>query len=307
MIDYIKFALPADKYSEQFLENEKYEFISSVKRNTGEELGYFIGKYKTFKLEVNSHCVTISGSIHKFYNEITGQGSQNFDDFSYEKLKETISIIQSELNIDLKDSRVQNLEFGVNIKIDRCPTNFLKENLILMKYKEPKIEDFNYKGHFREFEFSQYYMKVYNKGAQYEIGEDILRLEIKTRKSEIFNDYIVAVIDLLEKSNLLKLKALLMKRVKELLICDTIAPEAVVDSIDLNKLNHYWNPKYWIKLKEENRRKANRSIKDFRLLMQKYDYESLHHGIIRAVSNKFDDLLGYQELQTSDVVFDTNV
>jgi len=307
MIDYIKFAMPSKKYKDQFLDNEEYEFVSSVKKSTGEELGYYIGKYKSLKLEVNSHSVTISGSIHKFYNEVMGQGYQNFDDFSYVKLEEAISIIQDELHVDLNDSRVQNLEFGVNIKIDRCPTNFLKENLILMKYKEPKIEDFNYKGHFREFEFSQYYMKVYNKGAQYGIGDDVLRLEVKTKKSEIFNDYIVAVTDLLDKSNLLKLKSLLMRRVGELLICDTIVPEEVVDNRDLDKFNHYWNPKYWMQLKKENRRKANRGIKDFRSLMQRYDYESLHQGIIRSVSNKYDDLLGYRELEASDVIFDTNV
>ena len=59
----------------------------------------------------------ILGSLHKYNN----RGRNNLDDFTLNRLKATLSELQTRYGVDLEATHLQTLEIGVNIPLDYPP------------------------------------------------------------------------------------------------------------------------------------------------------------------------------------------
>lgn len=251
MIDNIKlFALDKHKVDDHIINNKVVDLQSYFNYATG-ELNEFPKKGKDLNLEINicEKSTTIKGSLHKYQNEKAKKGSQNFDDFYFSQIVKQIRGLIKKYKIENSTS-ITNLEFGFNLAVERNPQIILDSNIMMNNFKAPnKNLKFSGKGDLKEFQMTDYSIKIYNKSKQYNLKSNILRVELKiTQKRFLKKLGIFKLEDLLNKETYLRLFEALMGKIKGLLIVDDYQSKIMLE-IDKDKLNKYSNPNYWINLK----------------------------------------------------------
>jgi len=292
MLDFIKVSVKTEDYLKTMIDNPNLNFKQAwdIKE---ECLTYPIwGYWNNVKIKINPKTIVMWGSLHKLYNIVMEEENQNYSDFSFEQLQECLDIFSEALQINLEDAEIQNLEVGVNIKLDRGVRKFIENNLVHMKYRQPKIETFNKDAVYREFQFSHFRMKVYDKGGQFRLDEDLLRVEFKAIKSQVFKNCVTSLEALRYRENFYCLKELLMTRVNQLTIIEDFVDREDISNDDKLKLNHYWNPKVWNNLKEhQSDYKFRKAKSEFKVLIEKYRLDDFKTNLAMKVSKKCDELL----------------
>ncbi|WP_139302406.1 hypothetical protein [Mucilaginibacter polytrichastri] len=147
-------------------------------------------------LEFNIHTkgrIEITGSLHKYWNA----GEHNYNDFTIDNIRETIQHLEHSFNIEPNTARLSNLEYGVNIMTPFDPNDFLKS---LICYKFQSFNKMNIKGGFgNDCSLTQYRIKIYNKGLQFNQSRHILRFEKSIKKMEVLSKkHPVFLIDLID-------------------------------------------------------------------------------------------------------------
>lgn len=176
MIDFIKLHInhlpPA-----HFLSNNRLSHSQLVTLPTG-ELNYpIISELEGFKIKIKSENFTeISGSLHKYYT-----GGENYSDFTIDNVKDAVNSLLAELNLTANQILVSNIEFGVNLKVPWSAFEVL-DRLIVYKSKPfvPLVSNRTNAG--SQAKFQQYEFKIYNKGKQCNLKENVLRIEIRVKK-----------------------------------------------------------------------------------------------------------------------------
>ena len=83
----------------------------------------------------------LSGSLHKFWNN----GEHNYNDLSFTNHVSTIKSIEKGFDLKLDETKIVNLEFGLNITTPILSTEIFLRGLMLHKGKHT-LND--YKNHF---------------------------------------------------------------------------------------------------------------------------------------------------------------
>lgn len=158
-----------------FLKNESLHFTPILhKENSGEIKFYFV-EYCNMILKVYPNKgIYISGSLHKLYNE----GLHNYNQFNESALNRALELLNEVFGIKPKNIRILCLEYGVNIT-PPIQSNLIIDNLMQHKCKDFEQKISNDKGKYSQCEHSDYIIKIYNKGKQYSLDENLLRIEIK--------------------------------------------------------------------------------------------------------------------------------
>ena len=142
------------------------------------ELNYpIISELEGFKIKIKSENFTeISGSLHKYYT-----GGENYSDFTIDNVKDAVNSLLAELNLTANQILVSNIEFGVNLKVPWSAFEVL-DRLIVYKSKPfvPLVSNRTNAG--SQAKFQQYEFKIYNKGKQCNLKENVLRIEIRVKK-----------------------------------------------------------------------------------------------------------------------------
>lgn len=96
--------------------------------------------------------ISISFSLHKFYNAMKKKGLYNYDDFDFCRANEAGRMLSELLTIDLSVATVKKFEIGINIVTEGDPDEYMKElSMIKVKAREMRIiEDLHYK-EFKQF------------------------------------------------------------------------------------------------------------------------------------------------------------
>jgi hypothetical protein len=269
--------------SEEITNNEYLDFVGHHSITTGEERNYNKrAKYQglSFTLKPNG-VIQLDGSLHKYYNK----GSHNHNDFSFSDIHDTINDLQIKFKINPEKVVLNNVEFGVNIRLPYPPKQFIKS---VINHKgspfSPMSAKIVKKGAGIECIHDQYYIKIYDKGTQYGLGENVLRIEIKVVRMAYFKN---AKIKLGTLDNLkhietyLKLKVKFLEMIDNLLVCD-IDRSGLVKLSDKEKLLHAegTNPKYWESLKPDTELKKSNH----------HEYERKRKNIYK-IKTKFNELL----------------
>lgn len=296
MIDFIK-SLNIDIKIDELLDNKNLEFKTYVSERTGEiNKNRFIAEYKnlTFQI-VNNQYVSLSGSIHKFNNK----GVHNYNDFNLYDLFRAIKELYVKFKINPFLTPLNNIEFAVNIIVPFKPKTFIKTNVISHKGTPASIKTFKGNGYLKEFEHSQYYIKVYDKGMPFNRPDNIFRFEIKVIKMEYLQKIgIKTLADLLNTEKLQNLGNKLNSVFNELLIID----KANTKNFTLKEKEIYQNginPMFWERLKphsKENdyirlRSKYNRENEKFKNLINKYNLNKTQRELSKLITTKWNDLL----------------
>jgi hypothetical protein len=143
---------------------------------TFELIGY---KVRIEQSKYEGHHIIINGSLHKnFYN------GYNWQRFTYANLQTQIIQLCNALHIGPELLEIQILEVGVNVQTVFPPFNFLQNNLLLYRTKifkqYKKGKDGKELGFYCE---GLPEVKIYDKGKQNNLPFNLMRFELKYKKS----------------------------------------------------------------------------------------------------------------------------
>ena len=144
--------------------------------------------YKNMRITTTQNGFLLEGSLHKYRSIIKGVATceqidkhQGFngDLFTLQDITDTITHLCGVLDISPHICTLQNIEIGVNNVVTFAPFDFLKGVLYHRNDYSPTIK---HGGNYIQFEHNEYYIKLYNKGRQYELSNEVIRVEIKVMK-----------------------------------------------------------------------------------------------------------------------------
>lgn len=93
-----------------------YDNIDS--KNLKQQKGIYV------RIETNKR-LKAEGSLHKYYNEITGNERNNHNMFTMSEAKTTISRLLHDKGISIEDARVYNYEIGLNLNVSKDCDSYL--------------------------------------------------------------------------------------------------------------------------------------------------------------------------------------
>lgn len=294
MIDFIK--LNVSYLSEkELIQNSCIEWSQETNLKTGEMIYPIRGKYKTLDITINPKRKEISGSLHKFWNAINGKGNQNFDDFSFPDLQMTLNYLQQFLNLEPGISNIENIEYGLNVNIDYSPKTILTRNLIVWSgLTASKNLSFSHKGKFLEFEKARYSFKIYDKGKQAMLNENLIRIEVKAIRNEYLSSFEINTLqDIKETAKLQILFRDLKERFSSCIIVDDLSGERITKPKDRKDFIKGINPLTWSSFDNgpANRKRKERFTKRFNEILEIYQLTTIKNHIIKALHEKGENLL----------------
>jgi len=288
MIDFIKLKIQNPDI-QAIHENPLLEWNQLTNECTG-QIKEYTAEYHglTFRITVNKY-LSISGSLHKHWNSITGRGLQNYNDFSFNDLTKTVNTLCQSFNLDSNQCKLENVEFGVNIT-PTIPANKILKAVINHRL-QPFTRDYSNNKRFREAIHRQYFIKIYNKGLQYEQPKNILRFEVKVIKMEFLKNFgITTLSDIIDNDKLISLGKELRDNFRDVLFYGIDLP---VNSLNLNErvvLSEGRNPQNWIDLKNGNRNTYNQRRKRFIELVTRYSTFNISENIGKMITEKWNEL-----------------
>ena len=306
MIDGITIQTIIDDF-EIWKEQTLIQFSNPINIDTGEMrtkkrndqiVTIFRGKWETFELKVTEvkyiktgskiYYLKIKGSLHK--NHFYGK---NFQLFNWVDLQTQIHHICETLLIDPNKAQISTIEVGVNIVPPFNVTSFLKANVIDYKGKEFK----RYKADRNRIELglfcdlSQYQVKLYDKGLQNNLENNLMRFEKRFRRMQIpKNKGVLYLSDLLDIQKVKNLKPLIVDAWKNLLIYDIENLKGKALESDYELVLNGKNPRYWEEIKSINRDKYNYQRGKFKKIVLKYG-NNYHSIVLDLVEKEWDSLL----------------
>jgi hypothetical protein len=268
----------------EFVTNLQNNELFSTKRmiDAYGELQAYTAEFKGFKIKSSTNGYTvIKGSLHKFIND----GKHNHNDFSIVGLKNVIILLGKELNLKAEIAILSNLEFGVNIKTEFNP-NRLLEDLIRYKDKRFNLMSVQGTGNGRTCSYKQYEVKIYNKGLQYNVSTQLLRIEKKIIRMCALNYGKLYLNDLLDNTLWRHCKAELIKLIDSITFNEQLT-ENLLNKQQYEIYNALPNNAKW---SSYSRNKKSRCKKVFNKIIAIYGTENYRKQLIKLVDAKCDEL-----------------
>jgi hypothetical protein len=255
-----------------------------------------VAKYKclTFK-QYDSGRLILSGSLHKYFNQLgfiiapnqynSFQIEKGFngDDFNYTKLRYTLFRLSLDFGIDLNQSRLTNIEFGINAPHELNTSKILHGLLRHNGKTFTKQLD----NSFKKLYHSHYRIKAYDKANQYGIKYNLLRFELQYKKMERLNliglNYLI---DLFDTDLLIRLKDELLKRWDEILFFDYTIDRKPLAFCEDYKCEQFKNEQYWEDLPAN---RLDRPKKDLQRLIDKYSL-NVKGAFTAKINDKWSEL-----------------
>lgn len=174
-IDFIKAEI-IDISQSIISDNPLLTFICKVNMRTGEISEHKEAYYKNFKIQIfKSGRIWLSGSIHTFYND----GKHNYNDLNQSCFKRALKQLKSDLRLEPKNLKILNLEWGFNLSPPTNTNYILDRTMQHLSSNKTVGIDCKSEGKYTQFKHSSYILKLYNKGLQYKLDAEVLRIEIK--------------------------------------------------------------------------------------------------------------------------------
>ena len=245
-IDFIK-AQVLNKKKHHFLSNDLFGNVNHIYKNGA--LSKTILTYKNLKITIyeNNHRIELSGSLHTFYNN----GKHNHNDFGYLAFLKALEWLKQDLDLEPSDLYLIQLEWGYNLKLPLNVGEFLDRCIQHRSVNKTVGIDCPKDGKYIQFKHSNYILKVYDKGTQFKLPEEVLRVEIKrTNWSEYRNLGITTFQDFIDYDKSIFLNELITQWERILFFDLEVCEE--------NKFLKYSNQSFWTELR---RTKSNKNFK----------------------------------------------
>ena len=257
------------------------------------------GTFSNFKLEydISYQRLEISGSIHKYWN-----GGTNENDFTFYDSCAAIQLVCQELELEPFLAKLVNLEFGVNLTPVFCASTII-DQIICYNY-EPPTRPYRLKSNFYfiEFEHTEYYLKIYDKGKQYRgkiaaIG-NVLRIEAKAIKSRVLTEAagIATLADLMDLKKMQVLGVKFAKTVTGILFDYDTLKAKELEIKDRRLYKRLINPRQWEKMKGFTNSSTGNKVRRFKHLVENYGQRKIYSLITGAVNEKILQLTTPKEM-----------
>jgi hypothetical protein len=280
-VDFIKARLQGidiPKLSSNKLFKQTHEFY---KDKDGGECSILILEYKNLVITIYKNKVAIlTGSLHYFYND----GIHNYNNFTFTNLVNTLEEVAKLLEIELHQIIVQNIEFGVNIILPFLVQNITNNVLIHNKKEFLKPYDFDY----RRAQHQRYWIKVYNKGKQFNRPENILRIELKYKKMvDLRKLGLHNCLDLTNKHLYTQLLAILLDKWRNTILFDFTIDKNQLKPLHYIKYLEFQSQNYWLNLSSQQRTRQKKLLQTLSL-----EYgANTHQQINTLIENQYKSLM----------------
>lgn len=182
-------------------------------------------KYHSDRLLESKYSLKITGSLHgnhfKKRCEKTKEWiPQNYKRFTIEDQRQEIVHICDSIGIQPERLILNPSEFGLNIPFPKNVSDFIERDLLLHR---TKVGD-RYTGYFsgRKFDNSSYFLKLYDKGKQFDLNYNFLRVEIAFQETkELRKLGINNAIDICDLNKLYRLLLFFFEKIDDLLFFDS--------------------------------------------------------------------------------------
>jgi hypothetical protein len=248
------------------------------------------GKYST-----TTCWLEVAGSIHK-----NAFNKENVARLYHSHFKAEILRICEALMIDPKQAKLKCLEIGVNVETDIEVDGIINDRLLMYSTK-PFIDyspDRTGKSIGKYAKLSEYVVKCYNKGLQFSLSKNLLRLELRFLKMRKISKQPVGIVylsDLLDVNKIREASKLLLAAWGKVFLYDPFIPEEIVPEANRRLLLDGENLKYWINLHKDNRsnRKPYYEKKDlYQSMIITYGQIDISTYIQRLLTEEIEELLG---------------
>ncbi len=269
--DFVKFQL-IDYDPQCLYENPLLDVIGEYSISTGEIKERLTAHYNFLKFNVYSNnYITVSGSLHKYWNannrvvapiyQLRKKEDKGFNgnDFGLLGIYEVFNDLKYNFGIDIDQTKVLQYEHGLNLNTELNTAKVLN-NLILHHGKQPTGK---HNGYYKEFEHTKCSLKVYDKGKQYLMDDNVLRIENHYNGSTILKTKGLFTLSDLTKTSVLKTfnNDLLTNWGKTLIYDYTISKKGMT-SKEKEQIINYSNPNYWYDLSPTNRNRPKNNLKE---------------------------------------------
>lgn len=282
MFDYLKMSACLSSFDIDLITNPLLEFTTEVNDQTGElKNSIYKADYRSFTIWIYpSGRVEMKGSIHKQF-----AGGANHSDFTIENLKIAIKEFETDLRISASAINIHNIEIGVNLKVSFRP-GLLLDNLIVYKNSPFNSMRVIGRGHGKDIYKSHYAVKIYSKGLQYGLLENVVRFEKKIFKLQALKAGKIVLSDLLSTPFIDHCKVQLMDCIESIIISEPID----LNRISRKQLKVYEdciNPLNWMRYDTQQRH--HKRIQ-FASIVKKYGTLQLKEIMKALIADKLEKL-----------------
>ena len=290
LIDYLKILLLKINVS-RLLALPFLDFKTNVSENTGLLSTKKVAEYHFCKITVyGTEIVLFTGSIHKLWNSLNNIKAPNYNNvktykgfngnhFTLENIIEVRNHLEKLFNCEPEQILFQNLEIGVNTTPKFNPKSYIKGLL----YHKNKLFEYRYNGNSAQAQHQRYIFKIYNKSAQYEMNNFVLRIELKIIKLEELKKIGLSTFADINSTTLEKAKQMLLRRFDEVMHYDYTINKKGLTKTQNQSLKSYSNPRYWInELRPQHRHRHKKRLKE---IILNYS-ENLHQQLGKDIFQK---------------------
>ena len=262
------------------------EFWDTTVHNSDGEIKRGFAVYMGMKFNITYNKVRLQGSLHKYRNE----GLHNYDDFTSLEVAKVVKELQERFQIDIYKTFLNNVEFGVNVVLP-FGVHVVLDNLI--SYKGQPFERFVDKGiSYYQCKLSKFIIKIYDKGKQYNLPNNVLRFEIKVIAMQYLETKGIKLryfSDLLNVDIYEPLGNTLTEVFEGILFGDNTLDEKALSGKELETFLRGSNPKTWKSQRgEKERKRLQRLEHEFKSILERHrtnvDFRSVLSDLIRAKS-----------------------
>lgn len=262
------------------------EYWNSIVHNSDGVLKYGFAEYLGLKISVKYEKVRLQGSLHKYRNA----GKHNYDDFTAVDVAKVVRELSERFEIDTSTTLLNNVEFGVNVVLP-FGVNVVLDNLI--NYKgEPFNKVVENRMNYYQCKRAKFIIKIYDKGKQYNLPDNVLRFEIKVTEMQYLETKGIKLrylSDLLNMDIYEPLGNILTDVFEGILFGDNTLNESDLTTKELETYLRGNNPKTWKPQKGETERKRlYRLENEFKGILERHrkgvNFRILVSDLIRAKS-----------------------
>lgn len=292
-IDYLK-AVIINFDIQKLVNSELLNFTTNVNPQTGEILkrisknGFvkselLSAKYKNLVFEYypKSERLTISGSLHVFYND----GKHNYNDFNITALFCVLNDFYNSFGLLPHNLHLLQLEWGVNVT-PPIPSNDIINHCLLHGRNPFEAKYYSVEGRYNQVEYAnRYLIKLYNKGLHYKLNSEILRFERKQIRYWFYcrQQGIGQTLQDLIQSDFIGLRATLLKDWDNVLMFDPLM------NPDKKILFKYRDIRFWDQSNFKDRFQRKYHVDRLRDANKKHG-ANIHGQITKLIKQKLNDL-----------------
>ncbi len=251
------------------------EYWITTVHNADAVVKYEIAEYFGLQFQIKKENVKLQGSVHKYRNE----GRHNYDDFTAVNVAEVVRELSERFEIDTAQTELNNVEFGVNVVLP-FRVSVVLNNLIVYK-GEPFMRVAEEGMNYYQCKKAQFIIKIYDKGLQYKLPDNVLRFEVKVLKMQYLKKKGITLrylSDLLNVGIYEPLGNILTETFESILFGNDTLNESRLSRKELEIYLRGNNPKTWTPQKGETERK--------RLQRLEHDYTSIIERYRKGVNFK---------------------